>query len=441
MLKIYSFIFPIHNEALFLENQLTKFFDFANKKYQNKFGVILVENGSSDNSWLIAKRLEKKYAFVKAHHFPSPSYGMAIRWGILNAVGKNVFVLNVDYFDFDFIEKANKLLKTIDVVIGSKTLTSSDDQRSFFRRMMTYFFNVFLRLVLNYPGTDTHGIKAFRKSENLVEIAKSCRTQNELFDTELILRLTKNGAIFVDLPQKIVELRKSRYFGTRRIKSTISDLISIIKTKYFFRSVFFCSLIDADDFGISSRVNQAILDEVNSMSLNVVSIMPNLVKQSDLEKLKLAQNPIDYSMHFNLLRGKPCTDVDKVKSLVDSSGKFYNLFFFMLRLNLGLIKIDDIKTEFLAQYNRLLKLGIRPIYLNSEQHLHIFSPINKLLEKEITKTSILRIRSISSSFHSLDGKFIRKFALLFLKNLCEFRYGRFNEFKKLYKAYVVHPGS
>lgn len=441
MKKLYSFIFPIYNESVFLESQLNMFLDFANKEYKNMFEIILVENGSSDNSWSIAKKLDKRYDFISIHHFPYASYGTAIRWGIINAIGQKIFVLNVDYFDFNFIKKANKLLDTIDIVIGSKTLTSSDDRRSILRRMMTYFFNVFLRLILNYPGTDTHGIKAFRWSHRLINIAKECRTQNELFDTELVLRLTKHGAIFVDLPQRVVELRKSRYFGTRRIRSTLNDLFAIIKTKYLFRSTFFCSLIDADDFGMSDKVNEAIIDEAKSMLIDIVSIMPNLVQRDDLKELRLANGSIAYSMHFNLLRGTPCAGRNKVKSLVGSDGKFYNFFFFMIRLHLGLIKMEDIKTEFYAQYEHLLKLGIKPIYLNSEQHIHIFSPMNKLLEEEIERTSITKIRSISSSFYSLNDKFIRKVILLVIKKMCEFRFGKFSEFKKCYKAYIVHPGS
>ena len=197
-----SFIFPVYNEEDFLNSQVENFIKIAQKEYKNKFEVILVENGSSDCSWNLVKKLEKRFSFIKSQSLPVASYGMAIRHGLINAVGDKIFLLNVDYFDFDFIKKASKLLNTIDLVIGSKTLTNSNDQRPFYRRIGTYLFNAFLRLVLNYPGTDTHGIKAFRRSKRLINIVKNCRTQNELFDTELILRLTRSGAIFVSSKRK-----------------------------------------------------------------------------------------------------------------------------------------------------------------------------------------------------------------------------------------------
>lgn len=440
-MKTFSFIFPVHNEADFLGSRIEEFVKTALERYKNKFEIILIENGSSDNSWKIVKKLENKFEFVRAHRLPNPSYGSAIRWGIINSIGKKIFVLNVDYFDFDFIKKADALLNTIDLVIGSKTLSNSNDQRSVYRRLGTYLFNVFIRLILNYPGTDTHGIKAFIRSKKLIDFSKTCHTQNELFDTELVIRLTRSGAIFVDLPQQVYELRPSRYFGLRRLKSTFSDFFSIVKTKYFSKKNFMSSLIDADDFGFSDKVNKAILNGVEDQALDVVSIMPNLVKKKDANLLKNEGNRVAFAMHFNLLRGKPSSNPKNVSSLLDSRGFFHSLPIFILRLNLGLINLEEVKKEFHSQYHQLKKIGIEPTYLNSEQHVHIFSPISILLEEEIHGSSIKKIRSTASSFNSLDGKLLRKTCLIILKNICNFRFGKFDEFNKKYDAYIVHPGS
>lgn len=435
-----SFIFPVHNEQECLEKQLDIFIKSISKKYKS-FEIVLIENGSTDKSWQVIKKLKNKYSFVRALHLPNPSYGLAIRLGILNSLGKKIFILNVDYFDNIFIDQADKLLDNIDLVIGSKTLYGSLDQRSMLRRLGTYFFNVFLRLILNYPGTDTHGIKAFKRSKILIDLARTCRTQNELFDTELVLKLTKNGAIFVDLPQRVVELRKSRYFGFRRFFSSGADFISIVKTKYFSRKVFISTLVDADDYGFSKLVNQEILRGVDHQLIDIVSIMANLVDKKDLLMLKKRQSEVLFSLHFNVLRGKPITDKKIVPSLVDKTGNFYSLPFFLIRLFFGLISLAELKTEFLAQYKKLSDSGLIMRYLSSEQHLHIFSPISQLLEGAIVQTSIKKIRSKASSYNSLDGKFIRKTVLFLVDKLLGFRFGNFHNFKSRYDAYIVHPGA
>ncbi len=436
----FSFIFPVHNEEKHFEKQLNTFIKYISKKYKS-FEIILVENGSTDKSWELIKKIKNKFSFIKALHLPNPSYGSAIRLGILNSTGKKIFVFNVDFFDFDFIEKANHLLNTLDLVIGSKTLYGSDDQRTASRKLATYFFNVFLRLFLNYPGTDTHGIKAFKNSKTLMNLAKTCRTQNELFDTELVLKLTKNGAIFVDLPIKVSELRKSRYFGMRRLSSTLADFISIVKTKYFSRKVFISNLVDADDYGISNKVNKSIINNIDHQLVDIVSIMANLVEKKDLSKLKKRQSKINCALHFNILRGKPLANKNKVSSLVDKNGNFYNLPIFIFRLFLGMISMDEIKNEFLAQYKKLTDSGIKPSYLNSEQHMHVLSPINKVLEKTVTVTKIKKIRSKASSYNSLNGKFFRKIVLIFIETILNLRYQKFQDFDKKYDAHIIHPGA
>lgn len=440
-MKAYSFIFPIHNEADFLSRQINEFIGFVKPKYKNSFEIILVENGSTDHTWKIIKKIQKKFSFIKVYHLPYPSYGSAIRLGILNAIGKKIFILNVDYFNFDFIQKADVLLNTVDLVIGSKTLVASNDQRPIYRRIGTYFFNVFLRLVLNYPGTDTHGIKAFKKSSRLIDLSKVCRTQNELFDTELVLKLTRSGAIFVDLPSQVSELRVSRYFGLRRIKSTLYDFFAIVKSKYFLKTNFLSPLVDADDFGFSKRVNQAIINEVRNQAIDIVSIMPNIVQKKDIVFLKKASKKLIFAMHFNVLRGKPVSRLKYVGSLIDKNGFFYSLPMFSLRLVLGLISFKEVEIEFFAQYKRLRNLGIQPLSLNSEQHIHILSPINRLVERLIKQTSITKIRSEASSFFSLENKILRKIGLIILKNVCQLRFGGFKEFKKKYHAHIVHPGA
>jgi len=63
-----------------------------------------------------------------------------------------------------------------------------------------------------------------------------------------------------------------------------------------------------------------------------------------------------------------------------------------------------------------------------------------LLEKEIDKTSIKKIRSLGSSFSSLKRKPLRKFCLVFFKKIFDFKFNKFSDFKNRYDARIVHPG-
>ena len=58
------------------------------------------------------------------------------------------------------VEIVHVLLKKYDAVIGSKRARGARDRRPSIRRLITWGFNTFLRIVFKFTGTDTHGIKA-----------------------------------------------------------------------------------------------------------------------------------------------------------------------------------------------------------------------------------------------------------------------------------------
>src|SRR3989344_1190385 len=241
-------IFPVYNEAKILRRSLLQFIQTWKSQKLPHCEIILVENGSHDNSWHIIKKIQKTYRNIIGIRNKEASYGQAIKTGLMHAKGKIIFIFNVDFFDLDFAKDALTILKETDIVVGSKTLSSSHDERSRTRRLITYFFNVFLRLGLNYPGTDTHGIKALRNSPLLTYSIHRCRTKNELFDTELVIRMTRWGAKLVELPVTVKEIRPSRYSLLKRIYLTLMDLATAFWSKYFHLPYFSEKVVVADDY-------------------------------------------------------------------------------------------------------------------------------------------------------------------------------------------------
>lgn len=136
--------------------------------------------------------------------------------------------MNVDFWDLDFLRDGLKLLESCHIVNGSKTLTASKDKRPAFRRLITMWFNILLRIGFNFPGTDTHGIKVFRR-DPFVPIAKRCVTAHELFDTELVLRACRRGMVLAELPITVKEIRPTRYNHFRRVFNTLSDIKLIVE--------------------------------------------------------------------------------------------------------------------------------------------------------------------------------------------------------------------
>jgi len=223
---------PIHNESRNLTHSLNLLLHALKRKVKQPYEVILVENGSTDSSWHICEEFEKKYPrIIRVIHLATRSYGHAIREGINQSKFEYIILFNVDFWDIKFLMKSIELLGSCDIVVGSKTLITSNDKRPFLRREITYWFNVFLRAFYNFPGTDTHGIKALKK-KSILPIAKSCYPLRELYDTQLVLRACKKSLIYIELPISVVEKRPTRYPPIRRTINLIHDLAVIFKYRY-----------------------------------------------------------------------------------------------------------------------------------------------------------------------------------------------------------------
>ena len=74
--------------------------------------------------------------------------------------------------------------------------------------MATNFFVILLKILFKTKLSDTHGMKAIRKFYVDQHINLVLSTQ-DLFDTELLLRIEKSGRGIKEVPAKINEIRPS----------------------------------------------------------------------------------------------------------------------------------------------------------------------------------------------------------------------------------------
>ncbi|MBU0572821.1 glycosyltransferase family 2 protein [Patescibacteria group bacterium] len=218
-----SVILPAKDEEGLLSTVLkdiTSYLDVARLTYE----VVVVENGSSDNTLEIAKACARKNFRIKVECLLEPAYGKALIRGIKKARGRYIVIFNVDFWDKKFIDLINADLLGYDLVTGSKLLSSSKDNRSLNRKLITFFFNLFLKIFFGFKGTDTHGIKAFRRNI-LLPIINRCRTETGIFDSELVIRSQRAGLDILELPVEIIERRSPRF--SNRIFQTPADLIKL----------------------------------------------------------------------------------------------------------------------------------------------------------------------------------------------------------------------
>jgi glycosyltransferase involved in cell wall biosynthesis len=199
------------------------------QKRGRPFEVVVVENGSTDDTAAIANRLAGEIPELRTLSLPEPDYGRALRAGLLAAVGDVVVNFDVDFCDLDFLDRAVPMVEAPGgpaVVVGSKRIAGAADTRNWQRRLVTGVFSTLLRIGFGLSVSDTHGVKAMRR-EAVAPLARHCRFGQDLFDTELILRSERAGQRTGEIPVEVVEKRPARSSIRARIPRTIKGLVAL----------------------------------------------------------------------------------------------------------------------------------------------------------------------------------------------------------------------
>jgi len=192
------------------------------------YEIVIAENGSTDRTREIATELAGRFDALRCRHTVEPNYGKALRDGILDARAEIVICDEIDLCDTDFYERALLLLRDplVDFVVGSKAMQGAMDRRPYSRRLGTVVINGMLRAALGFRGTDTHGLKAFRR-ERVQPIASACQIDRDLFASELVIRAERAGLGVREIPVRVQEKRPPTVGLARRVPNVLKNFAKL----------------------------------------------------------------------------------------------------------------------------------------------------------------------------------------------------------------------
>jgi len=222
-----SIVIPVYNEEGILHAAVV---DLRERLAPTgwSYEIILAENGSKDRTVAIAEELAAKYPEVRTFSLGEPNYGKAMKRGILEATGEFVICEEIDLCDVDFHQRAIALLEAgeADMIIGSKLIEGAEDDRPWARHAASHIYNGLLRLALGFRGTDTHGLKAFRR-EKLLAIVQACLVDRDVFASEFVIRAYREGIRIREIPVRVVEKRPPSINLVKRVPNVLKNVVKL----------------------------------------------------------------------------------------------------------------------------------------------------------------------------------------------------------------------
>ena len=229
MFNSFSIVIPIYNEEEILIESVNSIISMC-ERTKLTYELLLIENGSTDKTLEIAQSLSTINNSIKVHSLNQANYGNALKNGFTLAIYDLVVAFDIDYYSETFLITSLQLESEFSAITASKRLQTSEDARRLIRRVATNFFVYLLKVLFNTDLSDTHGMKAIKKTEINKFIEQVVSTQ-DIFDTELLLRIERNGGKVKEVPAKINEIRPSVSLIYKRIPRTLK---SLIKLRYIF---------------------------------------------------------------------------------------------------------------------------------------------------------------------------------------------------------------
>ncbi len=216
MNKSVSIIIPAYNEEKHLAPTVNLVLGCLDKNGIRDFEILIFDDASTDGTGELADELAKKYFHVKVIHNPkNMNLGFNITRGFQLAIKEYVGFVPGDN------QTAPETLDNIFRVLGAENIIITYNQpevRSKTRQIISKTYVAIINIAFGLNMRYYNGI-CFFKTALIKRVPVS--TQGFAFTTEILVKLLKSGANFIEVPQ-VLRVREHVASKAFRFKNIIS---------------------------------------------------------------------------------------------------------------------------------------------------------------------------------------------------------------------------
>lgn len=151
-------------------------------------------------------------------------------------------------------------------------------------------------------------------------------------------------------------------------------------------------VVNADDLGMSSRQNDAILELIAAGRVTSATLLMNAPVLDDALRRLRALPQASFGVHLNVTQYAPLSAAPGLAPLLDAEGCFAG----EARLHAARLAgalTAAIEAEWRAQIERLIAAGVTPSHLNSHNHVHTHPALLPVLRRLCRRYGVRRVRA------------------------------------------------
>lgn len=227
-------VLPVLNEAHVLERSVTKLHRCLASNLPYKWRIIIADNGSTDDTAAIARRLAERHPEIRLLQLPEKGRGRVLKQAWMSSKADILSYMDIDLStNLDSFKPMITPLITGDagLATGSRLMKQSRTTRGFKREFISRCYNRIIRTTMKTKFVDAQcGFKALRR-DVAQKLLPHIKDTAWFFDTELLIKAEYNGYKIHEEPVEWIEDTDSRVDVVKTATEDIKGL-SRVRQEY-----------------------------------------------------------------------------------------------------------------------------------------------------------------------------------------------------------------
>ncbi len=186
---------------------------------RERYEVIVIDDGSRDNSWMVLQQLAERYAFLRpVRHRAQRGIAEALRTGYLNARG-DILV----FYPADLQFKPEDIPRLVAPIVANESdMVTGYKQGKYEKAFVSRIYNRLSRALFEIPVRDLNNVKAYRR-----EIMAALPMRPD-FHRYMIVLAAAQGFTVTEVPVPLYARHSGRSkFGLSRIPVGVLDMLAV----------------------------------------------------------------------------------------------------------------------------------------------------------------------------------------------------------------------